>query len=406
MRSYLCTLVAALAFGASTQAAKFGDQYCKNTLCISAVYDDEALSVQYKAIFTGSGVGWIGVGQGNQMVGANMMVGWPTSDGKVVLSQRTTSSYVQPTTQLVKAQAFVPNTDASTTNSSMTVLSWTFPVQAGFASSKTSHIWAMSTVSPNSADASATIVKHNHEGVMNMDLTKPLQTNAASSGSVSSSSAPTSDPTPTTDGPSSSSDSEDALPIIRDLSLRPVRLFLAHMIIMSIAWMGLVPAGILIGRYGRTLFPASWLRVHRAVQISAVALTIVGFGLAYQACSDAGIPHFGKTHQRVGLAMFILCIIQSFWGQIGHMIFRAKGIRYVNFGHMLLGSVLFFGLTLWQVRSGLALWLWQPPKGIADILFPVWFGIITAAWLLGLLLLPRQHRKAAESKEKIRVDSP
>ncbi|CAD6938546.1 unnamed protein product [Tilletia laevis] len=100
------------------------------------------------------------------------------------------------------------STDASTTNSSMTVVSWTFPVEASFASSKTSHIWAMSTISPNSADASATIVKHNREGVMNMDLTKPPKTNAAASGSGCS--ALTSDSTSKTGGPSSSSNSEGA----------------------------------------------------------------------------------------------------------------------------------------------------------------------------------------------------
>ncbi|CAD6893014.1 unnamed protein product [Tilletia controversa] len=399
-------LVSVVAFAASTHAAKFGDRYCKSGLCISAVYDDQAMNVNYTAIFTGSSVGWIGVGQGKQMPGANMMVGWPMPDGSVVLSQRTTTAHVEPTTQQIKAQAFVPHLDASTTNSSMTVLSWSFPVQAGFASSKTSHIWAMSSTSPNSADASASIVRHNHDGTINLDLTKALSTYApAPASGTGTGSAPASATASTTSSDSSSSssgsDSQDAEPVLRDLSDRSVRLYLAHMIVMAIAWMGLVPAGILVGRFGRTLFPNSWFKVHRAVQLSAVLLIIAGFVLAYNAVDSVGDPHFEGTHQRVGLLMFVLVIIQAFWGQIGHAIFHSRGQRWVNFGHIFLGVVLFFGLSLWQVRTGLQEWTWSPPKSVANIIFPVWFGVITAAWLLGLLLLPRPQKKADVSLEMV-----
>ncbi|KAE8223387.1 hypothetical protein CF319_g3576 [Tilletia indica] len=399
-RSFI--LLSAIALAASTRAATFGDQFCKDSLCISAVYDDQAMAVSYKAVYTGSPPGWIGVGQGGQMAGANMMVGWPASDGQVVLSQRSTPSHASPNTKQVKASTFVPHADASKTNSSMTILSWTFPVQAGFASSKTSHIWATSPVSPKSTDASAAIARHDRDGIMELNLTQPFPGDAPDSetGFHANSS-------PTASQSSSSSDSgQDAKPVIRDLSMRPVRLFLAHMIVMSIAWMGLVPAGILIGRFGRTVFPNSWFKIHRGVQVSAVLLTIIGFALAVSAVGDAGLPHFNTTHQRAGLGILILVLIQALWGQIGHVIFRSRGSRVVNYGHILLGVILFFGLSLWQIRTGLQIWLWSPPRAVGDVFFPLWFALITAAWLLGLLLVPRQHKSAIESREKIRMGGP
>lgn len=65
--------LALCAFSSLANAAMFGDQVCRGSLCISAVYDDQALSVKYVAAYTGT-VGWVGVGQGSRMSGANMMV--------------------------------------------------------------------------------------------------------------------------------------------------------------------------------------------------------------------------------------------------------------------------------------------------------------------------------------------
>ncbi|KAK0520722.1 hypothetical protein OC834_004870 [Tilletia horrida] len=389
-------ILSALTLATYSRAAKFGDRSCSSPatssqLCVSAIYDDEALSVKYKAEYTGSSIGWIGVGQGEQMAGANMMVGWPTPDGKVTLSQRTTSSHFPPTAQQITAKSFIPDVAGTSTNSSATVLSWTFPVAADFASAKTAHIWAVSAVNPSSADASASLTKHNHRGFIIFDFTKPLETATNSSQPAQSDSGTS----------SSTSSTQEQIPKIRDLSLRPVRLFLAHVIIMSIAWMGLVPAGILIGRYGRTYFSSSWFKIHRAVQISAVVLITIGFALGVSGVTDAGIPHFDTAHQKLGLAMFILVIIQAFWGQIGHVLNRSKNIRLLNYPHIVIGTVLFFGLSLWQIRLGLDLWLWQPPKAVGDVFFPIWFGLITAAWLLGMILLPRQVKQGQDDREKI-----
>ncbi|KAE8223386.1 hypothetical protein CF319_g3577 [Tilletia indica] len=379
-----------LVLAALAQADTFGDSFCKGSLCVTAVFDDQASSVSYTAVTSGK-VGWVGVGQGDRMAGANMMVGWPQPDGTVVLSQRSTTSHMPPTTATL-TNAFVPDQAASTTNASMTIFRWTFPVSAGFASGSTSHIFAISPTSPNSPDPSAPIGKHNRHGIFDLDFTK-----ATTSADVPAS-------VPFSAGTfGTKSGSSGSIPKMRDLSVMSTRLFLAHMIVMSIAWMGLVPAGILIGRYGRTLLPNSWFKVHRAVQTSAVLFIVAGFALGVSAVKKDGLPHFDNTHKRLGLAMFILVLIQASWGQIGHLIFRSTAIRLQNFGHILLGVVLFFGLSLWQVRSGLELWTWQPPSAIRDVVFPVWFAVVTFLWLVGLLLLPRDLKAIKQFQEKIRI---
>ncbi|KAK0557566.1 hypothetical protein OC846_000354 [Tilletia horrida] len=378
--SFFLGLLALGALFIAVHGARFGDQVCRGSLCVSAVYDDQASSVEYVASFAGA-VGWIGVGQGSRMAGANMMVGvgWPTSDGQVVLSQRTASGHVPPATDQLTAQAFQPDMASSTTNASITSLVWTFPVAADFATAQTRHIWAYSSISPDSDDPSASIPMHDRDGIFALDLTKALG-------------GENSDPTV------SSNASSTASAPIRDLSNNIVRLLFAHMIVMSVAWMGFVAAGILIGRF-RYFYADSWLKIHRAVQLFGLVLIVIGFALGWQAVESQGATHFAASHNLYGLVMFILVIIQACWGQIGRLIYRAKGIRLQNYGHILLGVVLFFGMSLHQIRLGFQTWAWQAPTWVPDIFFPVWFAVILLAFLGGLVLLPKERRRAAEKAQ-------
>ncbi|KAL9935217.1 hypothetical protein V8E36_005565 [Tilletia maclaganii] len=368
--------IAALALASWAYAAKFGDRHCVSNLCLTAVYDDQASSVEYQAVYTGT-VGWVGIGQGEEMAGANMMVGWP-SNGNVVLSQRTTPSQC----------------------SSLHFRNQSPGVRAQRASlyDHTPHIWASSPGAPASSDPSAAIQRHNRHGFISLDFTQPVNVTGQVPDAVTS--------TGTADGGGGNSESSTVRPM-RDLSRKPVRLFLAHMIFMTIAWMGLVPAGILVGRFGRSY--RSWLKYHRAIQLASLAFITIGFALGVSGVKSAGGPHFENTHQRLGLAMFVLVLIQAAGGQVGHIIFRSKGIRLQNYGHMLLGVVLFFGLSLYQIREGFKIWMWRAPKGVYDIFFPLWFALITVVWLGGTLLLPRQVKAGKAGRdgggEKLRLGS-
>ncbi|CAD6968659.1 unnamed protein product [Tilletia controversa] len=147
-------LVPFLALAALARADIFSDSFCKGDLCITAVYDNGTSSVNYTAVASGK-VGWIGVGQGEQMAGANMMVGWAQPGGTVVLSQRSTASHIAPTTQ-IQAEAFVPDRAAST---SSYVPTETDIIALGFRT-------------PSLHDP---LQKH---GLFDLDLTKPVPTSA------------------------------------------------------------------------------------------------------------------------------------------------------------------------------------------------------------------------------------
>jgi hypothetical protein len=95
-----------------------------------------------------------------------------------------------------------------------------------------------------------------------------------------------------------------------DLSLET-----AHGIIMFIAWSVLCVIGIFASSF-RDLWPwpqhkkTYWFSVHKAVQISVVVLTLIGFAISVHMTEDAGMPHFDSLHQQLGLTMAIIAVIQ------------------------------------------------------------------------------------------------
>ncbi|KAL9932896.1 hypothetical protein V8E36_008151 [Tilletia maclaganii] len=112
-----------------------------------AVYDDRGSSAEYQALYTGT-IGSVGFGQGQ---GHDGWLGpkWQCSH----------QARLPP--MLLSPRAFEPNTQASTTNAFMRVLTWTFPVASGFASSGRP---AHSTGAPASSEPSPPIRRHIRHG--------------------------------------------------------------------------------------------------------------------------------------------------------------------------------------------------------------------------------------------------
>jgi hypothetical protein len=92
------------------------------------------------------------------------------------------------------------------------------------------------------------------------------------------------------------------------------QLWIAHGAIQFAAWGLLAPIGVLIARYGRlTAAPAGvdkpvWFYVHLSLQGSAALLSIVGFAIARSMVLPGA--HFRGAHQILGLAVFILGLLQ------------------------------------------------------------------------------------------------
>ncbi len=91
----------------------------------------------------------------------------------------------------------------------------------------------------------------------------------------------------------------------------------AHGILMALAWGFFAPVAI-VSAICRRLIPGEgvWFRIHRAANALCCILTIAGFGVAVAAYSGAGIPHFSGTHQRIGVTIFIIVLLQVLNGML------------------------------------------------------------------------------------------
>lgn len=118
---------------------------------------------------------------------------------------------------------------------------------------------------------------------------------------------------------------------------------------MVVAWMIFAPLGILIARFGRTMF--TWFPAHRAVQSFAVLLIFIAFFLAVAGVGIDSGDHFAYTHNKLGLAMFILVLVQVALGAAAHTFKSKTGKRYIGFAHIPLGLILFGKSLFYRSRD-------------------------------------------------------
>ncbi|SPC68102.1 uncharacterized protein UHOD_08983 [Ustilago sp. UG-2017b] len=372
-----CCLLLLSALAASAQSTSgdslFADSACSSNLCLRVVYSPS--EKRYNMTMTASGggapIGWHAVGTGSQMDKSNMMIGWVDTAGNVVMSQRTTSGHDTPSTSITALAANLEHR-FSFSNSSGTVWAWSFPLSASdpAPSTTTPFIWASNKNDNPAASTTASIRRHNAYGFFNLDLTKPYDSASSSSSASGSGSLK----------PGSNQNRG------RRILDKRNNVIIAHMVFMIVAWFLLVPAGILIGRYGRTMF--KWFPVHRAVMATAFLFVLIGFIIIVAQTSSSGGEHFDSTHARAGLAIFIIMILQSLLGVLGHKTKRFNPSRIV---HVVIGLGVTV-LAIWNATEGLSLWSWGAPRWAGWILW-VWASLLALAYLAGLAFLPRDLRQ-------------
>lgn len=114
----------------------------------------------------------------------------------------------------------------------------------------------------------------------------------------------------------------------------PHPLIILHGIVLAFAWGILSPLSIVLGLcskaaaakrkrvadvVGEKVFPdpqlvpqpPAWYRAHRIFKTATIVLTVIGFGLGVFAVNSIEEPHFTAPHHRLGLAVFIIALLQG-----------------------------------------------------------------------------------------------
>jgi hypothetical protein len=185
-----------------------------------------------------------------------------------------------------------------------------------------------------------------------------------------------------------------------------------HAILCTTGFLVILPLGSLFARYART-FTNKWLYVHGTIQVLiAGPIIYAGWAEGYQLAGELGVPNFKvSVHQKIGLALLLLYLVQIVLGPAVHLfkmrsIFRGHRPPH-NYLHVAVGLSI-IALASYQVHYGLY-FEWYDFVGIH--LIPkscrsAWLALTIIFWALyglGLALLYRQFRKEREFRKTLNL---
>jgi len=189
--------------------------------------------------------------------------------------------------------------------------------------------------------------------------------------------------------------------------LKYQRLIVAHAVLCTVGFLGILPLGALVGRYLRTV-TTTWLKAHWIIQFFVAGPIIVaGFALGVQSVQEAGSGHLNDRHKQCGLVLFILYFVQSTFGLVIHKFKPRSSIKrrpLHNYLHPILG-LLIIALALYQVRVGYKI-EWPTETGrmplpeAANIVWYLWVVLLPVLYFVGLALLPRQFRQERANRKR------
>ena len=182
---------------------------------------------------------------------------------------------------------------------------------------------------------------------------------------------------------------------------------LAHGLLLCLAWALLFPSGAMTPRFWKARWPTTWLKVHKILNLSAVALTLIGVVVQIVATQRDGSPHFAHTHAILGLTLTVAVAFQPVYGYLRPPKKTSPGRRAQlpvrvqspstrrvawKWSHMLIGYGM-IGIGVFQLISGIRLsWGLESLYGVYGGLF----GLAMLWGLVGFMLAPKASAKAAE----------
>lgn len=102
-------------------------------------------------------------------------------------------------------------------------------------------------------------------------------------------------------------------------------LYIAHGVVMTLAWAILVPSGIFVARYFKNSKVLNWRSSHSTLQMGAFVLFVSAFFVAVAANQASGV-HFVSAHAILGLITILLGMLQPILGLcVGGVTHRAIG---------------------------------------------------------------------------------
>eukprot|EP01098_Paradermamoeba_levis_P008219 TRINITY_DN3408_c0_g1_i1.p1 TRINITY_DN3408_c0_g1~~TRINITY_DN3408_c0_g1_i1.p1 ORF type:complete len:550 (-),score=155.41 TRINITY_DN3408_c0_g1_i1:90-1739(-) len=152
-----------------------------------------------------------------------------------------------------------------------------------------------------------------------------------------------------------------------------------HGWLMWVAWGILVPIGSLIARAMKKSMGVWWFRIHIVLMVLAAALTIAGFGIIV----DYKSSHFNNVHSRLGLAVFILAMIQPFIGVLADFMFDADRTKTPIFPDMVHWIIGWSTLILAFTNFWLGIDIYDAAK-VFWILWGIHFGIFTVGLIIAV----------------------
>jgi Cytochrome domain of cellobiose dehydrogenase len=210
------------------------------------------------------------------MINTPIVLLWKNpSNGEAILSQRQTSTYVMP--QVVSSPSRVASALQYKTSATSSATSLSFEIPST-TETRQNIIWAYCVTAPSTpSDPGSSITEHDDMGISQLTLTNTI-TNGTTDGSDSN----------------SGEDIEDDIPLTNIQ-----KMLLAHGIILTIAFLFVLPFGAIFVRLTRTWIPGRfWFPTHWTFQwLVAGTLITIGFALGVASIEQEGKTHFSDGHR-------------------------------------------------------------------------------------------------------------
>ena len=188
--------------------------------------------------------------------------------------------------------------------------------------------------------------------------------------------------------------------------------WLAHGIMAFLAWGVFVPFAVQSSLL-RSFLPEGpmWFNLHRAFNVTGFALFIAAFAVAVAYVAKENEEHFSNSHEKMGLAMFIMAFVQVLGGIVRPHLPNSDDTEKSSqrkgweIGHRLLGVSL-LACGFWQMQEGIQLYaiifsVDENSENGVTIAYWVWIGIMSAIIVLGAVLRLKKQDDAEAPVENM-----